>query len=43
MRNTTSVYLQSPRENIQDFHVHLPVPQNEIGSSNGTIVQNPGY
>jgi len=43
MRNTTSAFLQSPRENIQDFHVRLPVPQNEIGVSNRSIVQNPGY
>lgn len=43
MRNTTSTFLQSPRENIQDFHVRLPIPQNEIGVSNGSIVQNPGY
>lgn len=43
MRNTTSSFLQSPRENIQDFHVRLPIPQNEIGVSNGSLTQNPGY
>lgn len=43
MRNTTSPFLQSPRENIQEFHVRLPIPQNEIGVSNGSLTQNPGY
>lgn len=43
MRNTTSSFLQSPRENIQDFHVLLPIPQNEIGVSNGSLSQNTGY
>lgn len=43
MRNTTSPFLQSPRENIKDFHIRLPIPQNEIGVSNGSLSQNPGY
>jgi hypothetical protein len=43
MRNTTSPFLQSPRENIQEFNTLLPIPQNEIGVSNGSLTQNPGY
>lgn len=43
MRNTNSPFLKSPRENIQEFHVLLPIPQNEIGVSNGSLIQNPGY
>lgn len=43
IRNSTSPILQIPRENIQDYHVLLPIPNNEIAASNGSIVQNPGY
>jgi hypothetical protein len=35
--------MEIPRENIQDFHVLMPVPQREIDISNGSITQNPGY
>ena len=43
MRNTTSPFLKSPRENIQEHQILLPIPQNEIGVSNGSLIQNPGY
>ncbi|MDN5213767.1 RagB/SusD family nutrient uptake outer membrane protein [Fulvivirgaceae bacterium BMA12] len=43
IRNTTDPNMQIPRDNIQDFHVLLPVPQREIDISNGSIVQNTGY
>lgn len=43
IRNSTSPILQIPRENIQDYHKLLPVPNNEIAASNGSLVQNPGY
>jgi hypothetical protein len=43
IRNSTSPFLAIPAANIQDFHIFLPVPNNEVEASNGTIVQNPGY
>jgi hypothetical protein len=35
--------MEIPKNNIQDFHVLMPVPQREIDISNGSITQNPGY
>lgn len=43
IRNSTSPILAIPRANIQDYHKLLPVPNNEIATSNGSLVQNPGY
>lgn len=43
IRNSTSKFLVEPAANIKDFHVLLPVPNNEIAASNGSLVQNPGY
>ncbi|MGQ8338823.1 RagB/SusD family nutrient uptake outer membrane protein [Sunxiuqinia sp. A32] len=43
IRNSTSPILEIPRENIQDYNVLLPVPNNEIAASNGSLEQNPGY
>lgn len=43
IRNTQEPAMEIPRNNIQAFHVLMPVPQREIDISNGTINQNPGY
>ncbi len=43
IRNSTSKFLAEPAANIQDYNVLLPVPNNEIAASNGSLVQNPGY
>lgn len=43
IRNTIEPAMEIPRNNIQEFHVLMPVPQREIDISNGTITQNPGY
>lgn len=43
IRNTTSPFLEIPRNSIQDFHVLLPIPNNEVQVSNGSIEQNSGY
>jgi starch-binding outer membrane protein, SusD/RagB family len=43
IRNSTSPILAIPAANIQDYHNLLPVPNNEIAASNGSLEQNPGY
>ncbi len=43
IKNSTTPILAIPRANIQPYHVLLPIPNNEVGASNGTLVQNPGY
>lgn len=43
IRNTTEPNMEIPRNNIQEFHVLMPVPQREIDITNGSLVQNPGY
>ncbi|MDX1667771.1 MAG: RagB/SusD family nutrient uptake outer membrane protein, partial [Saprospiraceae bacterium] len=43
IRNVNEPAMEIPRNNIQDFHVLMPVPQREIDITNGSIKQNPGY
>lgn len=43
IKNSTSPILAIPRANIQDYNKLLPIPNNEVAASNGTLVQNPGY
>ena len=43
IRNTTDPALAIPRNNIQDHHVLMPIPQREIDVTNGSLTQNPGY
>jgi starch-binding outer membrane protein, SusD/RagB family len=43
IRNSTSMFMTAQAAAIQDFHNLLPVPNNEVESSNGSIAQNPGY
>lgn len=43
IRNSTSPFLQIPGANIQDYNSLLPIPNNEVAASNGSLVQNPGY
>lgn len=43
IRNVQEPAMETPRNNIQDFHVLMPIPQREIDISNGSITQNPGY
>lgn len=43
IRNSTSKFLMEPAANILDYHILLPVPNNEIAASGGSIIQNPGY
>ena len=41
--NADSLLVNSVGVNIKDHNVLLPIPQQEIEISNGSIVQNPGY
>lgn len=43
IRKSTSPFLKEPAAAIQDYHILLPIPFNEISASKGSIVQNPGY
>lgn len=43
IKNSTSPFLEIPRQSIQDFHVLMPIPDREVEISNGSITQNPGY
>ena len=43
IRNSTSQFMTQQAAAIQDFHILLPVPNNEVEASNGSIAQNPGY
>ncbi|WP_020531149.1 RagB/SusD family nutrient uptake outer membrane protein [Flexithrix dorotheae] len=43
IRNSTSPFLEIPSDNIQNFHVLMPIPNREVEISQGTITQNPGY
>ncbi len=43
IRNTVEPNMQIPRDNIQEHHKLMPVPQRERDITNGSISQNPGY
>ncbi len=43
IRNTTDPHMETPRANIQNYHVLMPIPDREIELSEGSLVQNTGY
>ena len=43
IRNTTDPHMETPRANIQSYHVLMPIPNREIEISEGSLVQNEGY
>lgn len=43
IRGTKEPAMEIPRNNIQDYHILMPIPQREIDITNGSITQNPGY
>lgn len=43
IRNTTEPNMATPRANIQDYHVLMPIPDREIELSEGSLIQNTGY
>ena len=43
IRNTVDPHMETPRANIQDYHVLMPIPNREIEISEGSILQNTGY
>ena len=43
IRNTTDPHMATPRANIQDYHVLMPIPDREIELSEGSLIQNDGY
>ena len=43
IKNSTSPFLEIPRESMQPYNVLMPVPNREVEISNGSIEQNPGY
>ncbi|MCK5372307.1 MAG: RagB/SusD family nutrient uptake outer membrane protein, partial [Cyclobacteriaceae bacterium] len=43
IRNTVDPHMETPRANIQGYHVLMPIPNREIEISEGSIVQNEGY
>jgi hypothetical protein len=43
IRNASDPNLSTPGQNIQDYHVLMPIPDREIEISEGSLKQNTGY